>query len=366
MTELEIALENSPDRLEFVIGRYIKLTKYPNVYRGTCPFHEGGKPSLLIWPKKQVFQCKNPKCIASYEAYYRPLILADFLELIDKIGLQPLEDEKNNKPVNLQTKQINQSQDKTGQAIQMPMFEHKSPRFIQISFSMIETFQLCPLKFKSIYIDKQRIEQTSDYRLIGSSIHNTLKEFFELSPLQRTANTMQEKLSKKWVNLPNKEDNGYWFNWTSNLLSAFCLSEDMSVRIVSLESTFKCYLDGFVLFGRLDRIDQLDEGNYEVIDYKTLKNEPENEDEASELLQSVFLYYGAQGITGYFPSKISYLHVDKGKRISFVPNEDKMQKKMQYIKNLFEELEQREEFPAQINAYCSACKLNGKCPATSS
>ena len=382
--------ESERDSLETHIRKYVILEQYNHgddiFYVGRCPFHvhdEKGNPlPFHVDPKNQRFRCLKPGCVANIDYQEESLHIEDFLKLVEQYGLQPLPPEQaqyfiiqrtpkqianeesgilstknkeNDTPDNI-TEQLEDEQEE-----QLFLFGNEEASYPRVSFSMLENYQLCPLKYKHIYIDKEKIELSSDNRRIGTSIHNTLKEFYALSIQERTDDRLIKLFRQKWSTL--ESDNSRWYEELYTMLSSF-IAEDTKPNPIKLEEGFNYRKDKIVLFGRIDRIDQLQDGSYEVIDYKVLKHEPKNETEAANLLQSAFLYYGAKDVVGTFPSKISFFHVDTGIKTSFSPNEEDMQARFNDIKDMLEKIKLSTKFIATRNKYCSACKLFGKCPAT--
>ena len=387
------SVESEKKALEIIIRQYVRLEECGEgeglYYMGPCPFHkDDGKSNprpLQVNPQKQTFFCWTRGCVAERRPPSVPLSVDDFQRLAIRHSLQPLPtnqtqiiSEKTNRisrpnvePRTLHIEEMSTLTDTTevfkGEeqiAHQLLLFTEKGVLFPGISYSMLENYQLCPLKFKHLYINHENIGLATNQRLIGTSIHNTLREFYHLPPQERNESLLHDLLDKNWNNLRSGEENEYWHDKAYSMFDTFSESEDLALFPVSLEEGFNYLKDGISLIGRVDRIDQEPSGEYEVIDYKTLKREPENEAEAKGLLQSVFLYYGTYDIVGQFPHKVTYLHVQNGKRVSFLPNFEDMEIKFLEVKKMVEEINQLKDFIATKNQYCSACKLFGKCPAT--
>lgn len=323
------------ETLETIISHYIILKKYKNSYSGLCPFHKGSKPSLIVWPKAQVFSCRVPGCIANAQERKKQLGKSDFMKLV----------EENNIPM-------------IGE--QIILIPKESKRVKRVSFSMLESFQLCPLNFKLIYLDKENIEKSTFNRQLGLSIHSTLRDFYRLSLESRSQSAMNSLLKKNWQ-VKNDTD-AYWFDKAREMILPFA---DNSINFETItEEHFNYKVENIILTGFVDRIDKLPPNIYEVIDYKVLKKEPINESDAAESMQSIFLYFGSYSIVNEYPQKITYFHIQDGREVSFIPNHKSMLNKLAMIIDIVEEINKTKDFIAQKNKYCSACKLYKKCPAT--
>jgi hypothetical protein len=366
--------------LENEISKYVYLEKHvidnDVFFVGACPFHPkqtiDNLQSLYVDPQKQNFRCFKRGCIANNSYSNKRWGVEEFLKLVEEYSLQPVLQ-------NLQTFQpIVQGQEapeekepfsdkdtdteKIDVENQLPLFDGDGILLHRVSYSMLENYQLCPLKYKHIYIDKENLEMVSDRRRIGTSVHNTLKEFYSLPVQERTYEGLSHIFQKNWSVL--QSDNLRFFNEYYSMMKSLIETESYHSFTVKLETAFSFSRENLNLFGRIDRIDRLEGGGYEVVDYKTLKSEPSTENEAKDSLQSIFLYFGTYDIIGELPTRITYLHIEDGRRVSFLPSYNEMEKNFKKIRVMVEKIRGKRHFVATKNAYCSACKLLGKCPAT--
>lgn len=142
-----------------------------------------------------------------------------------------------------------------------------------LSYSQIDTFQNCPLKYKFRYLFK--IPSPSAHAAnFGSSVHNTLNEFYQL--IQKGGKPSLEDLiqlfEKNWI------PSGYESHSHEQarkkegveILQRYFEKECNPCKIPAyLEKAFRLKIGPFTFNGRIDRIDKLSDGTYEVIDYKT-------------------------------------------------------------------------------------------------
>lgn len=380
--------QHEEDTLEEVVSKYVILEQHSDegivYFTGHCPFHkndgEGNPFPLYIDASRQTFNCLKRGCIAYRKRPNPPYGIEQFRIFVEQNNIQPLSNVqtptkivKNDRMISsfeeigeLKSEEIivrvsKNSQFEAEYNNQLSLFNSNSDISSRISFSMLENYQLCPLKYKHIYIDKENVELVSDNRRIGTSVHNTLKEFYSLPVEDRTTDRLSVLFKKNWSIL--QLDNLRWFEEVYSYL-IYLVSERSDSVPIRLEAGFNYLKEDIVLFGRVDRIDRYSDGSYEVIDYKVLKHDPQDSIDASHLLQSIFLYYGTYDIVGNFPSKITYLHVQNGQRVSFQPEQEFMQLRFIEMRQLVEKITHSKKFMATKNQYCSACKLFGRCPAT--
>jgi len=349
-----------------VIGRYVQLKRVGKVFQGRCPFHvsdgKGRQQTLVVWPETQTFNCFKPGCKANVKSRRlgRRQGILDFLELIGEIpaGLPPESAQE--------APRVGSSQEQANvpETLALPRMEPK-PMFSRVSYSMLESYQLCPLRFKREYVERKSTEKTTRNRRLGLSIHATLNKFYSLPVQDRTLSRLHQLLGENWQTSPyGIQEDTYWHKRAYEMLEAVYYSEGALANPIALERSFTFHAGDFVVFGRVDRIDRISTDQYEVIDYKVLRGDPGDEREAIDSLQSVCLYFGAYSLLGAFPTRITYLHMDTGVRVSFTPAESRMEDGLSKIKNLVKEMREATDFPATRNRFCSACQLLGHCPAT--
>lgn len=348
------------------IGEYVQLKRAGKVFQGRCPFHvsdgKGRQCTLVVWPDTQTFNCFKPGCKANIKTRkpgHRQGVL-DFLELIEEISAESTPGS------NREVSRVKPSQEHatSAEALTLPLIEPQ-PEFSRISYSMLESYELCPLHFKYTYIEHQHIGRATINQRLGLSIHSTLSKFYGLPIQDRTPSRLHQLLEENWQTSPRDvEEDTYWREQAHEMLEALYQSEGSSANPVALEISFTFHVGDLGVFGRIDRIDELSVSQYEVIDYKVLEDDPKDEQKAIDSLQSVCLYFGTNSLLGVFPTAITFLHVDTGERVSFIPTQDNMEAGLSRIKSLVKDIRAATDFPATRNRFCSACQLFGHCPAT--
>lgn len=144
----------------------------------------------------------------------------------------------------------------------------------QLSYSKLSAFQTCPLKYKFRYFFKIPTPQPHAANF-GSSIHNTVNVFYaeikEGKPVD--LDRLKTLYEEHWIGggYESKGHEAARKKMGLQVLERFYAKEEESnfKPPAFLERAFRLKLGGVVFSGRIDRIDRLDDGTYEVIDYKT-------------------------------------------------------------------------------------------------
>lgn len=193
---------------------------------------------------------------------------------------------------------------------------------MRISYSSLENFQNCPLKYKYSEIDKIKEPKTKE-AVFGSYIHRVLKWFYEQDPHFPTLEGLLEYYYNHWpassypfkktiegkkiITTENKKEEE--FLWQDEQEEKDYFQEGIRILeeyykknippktiILDLETKFETVIDEkpnepggkHILTGIIDRIDKLPDGTIEIIDYKTTKRMPSQNEVDANLQLSIY------------------------------------------------------------------------------
>ena len=138
----------------------------------------------------------------------------------------------------------------------------------ELNFSKIKTYRECPLAYKLKYIDGKK-EGLTPSSSLGVSLHRTLEAYHSQS------NDPSELLSYYddcWMGAgyKNAGEQMEWYLKGQKMLETYQEREyERKTTVDSTEREFIFQAGEWTLRGKIDRIDKLPDGSWEVIDYKT-------------------------------------------------------------------------------------------------
>lgn len=156
------------------------------------------------------------------------------------------------------------------------------------SYSRIDVFQKCPMKFMFKYINKYKTKSSSVALEIGTLCHEILEKKFEY--LRDGKSVQYKKLQKEFL-LKIKEINyGLEYIEKINIFSKRILKkEDLGEwMVLDVEQDINFKFNGYDMIAKIDRIDVNKNGDFRVIDYKTNKDLYEDKDLKTPLQMYIY------------------------------------------------------------------------------
>ena len=251
---------------------------------------------------------------------------------------------------------------------------------MRTSYSALETFKTCPLKYKYQEIDRIKTPKNVE-AVFGSAVHSALKFMFQKSPLYPSLDQTLDAFRDSWdarkatVEFARLEDEQAYVKLGMSLLDRFYKQNPpWNFNAVELETRFETEIEDkrtsekHILTGFIDRIDKTDQDTYEIIDYKTSKKMPSQKDLDENLQLSVYHLGLAKKWPHIDPSKVklSLYFLKHREKISTSRNIKQLEDTKNLILKTVREIEKRkkegEDFPPTPTVLCDWCGYRKICP----
>lgn len=245
-----------------------------------------------------------------------------------------------------------------------------------LSYSQIQTFEICPLHYKLRYILKIPTPPSSALSF-GSSVHATLNDFYDLvkkgeKPGEKL---MFELLEKNWIveGYESKVHERESLKRGKKILKDYFKNEfDAKNLPFSLEKMFKVPIrdkkGGVMVGGRIDRVDIVNDKEIEIVDYKTGERVP-SQREADKDMQLTIYALAAVSIKekpfGIKPEnvKLSFYYLDKGEKVTTQRTKEQLEKAKEDILKIKREIE-KSDFKCSGHMFCqNKCEYSLMCRA---
>jgi DNA helicase-2/ATP-dependent DNA helicase PcrA len=254
-----------------------------------------------------------------------------------------------------------------------------------ISYSQLQTFAMCPLHYKLKYILNLPSPPTPALSY-GSSVHNTLRDF-SLLLLQKQKikpETVKELLEKNWIN--------QGFTSKTHELQTYKQAETILIstteqilqekpQTIAVELPFNFWLnqatlpsalpagmqDKVKVGGRIDRVDQREDGKIEIVDYKTGKNVPSERKVKEDLQLSLYALAATEvkdSVLGRDPTDIilTLFYLEENIKLSTTRTREDIEKAKAEILEKVSAI-QTSNFACNHSIFCKTCEYQMLCQA---
>ncbi|MDP8247390.1 MAG: PD-(D/E)XK nuclease family protein [Candidatus Tritonobacter lacicola] len=202
---------------------------------------------------------------------------------------------------------------------------------MRLSYGKINTFENCPLKYKLAYVDQVPVEKKESSALnFYQSIHDTLETFHKMGthPIP-SLEQFRSIYDRHWKpgGYPDEATEQMEKKLGWGILEKFhgtFTDEKPDVKYLSQSIRWQITPD-LTVSSRIDRIDRLEDGRFELINYKTGKNVP-TEEELKSNLQAIILFRGANTHKRYLDNvaKVSFYFLRSNTKVSATPGKEEI------------------------------------------
>jgi RecB family exonuclease len=152
-----------------------------------------------------------------------------------------------------------------------------------LSPSKITTYLACPVKFKWTYLDARGrwYLRSKSYYSFGTSLHRALERFHDSGDVGvQTTNEAVAALEESWIDAGYRsaDEAAEALSEGREIVSRYVADQlliNRSSRTLFTERQMRVAMPSFDLVGRVDRLDEHEDGTLEIVDYKSGRAEVE-------------------------------------------------------------------------------------------
>ena len=233
-----------------------------------------------------------------------------------------------------------------------------------LSPNAVQSYSTCPMKFK-LERDWKIPGEAAAAMQYGFAIHTVLRNYYdpathakELS-VEDAVQAFKHEFGKGYIDDPVQRKI-YEERGEDQLRTLLMASPRGSAKVIAIEHKFSFRLGQREIKGRIDRIDQLEDGAVRVIDYKT--GAPKDRKFAEESLQ-LSVYAMAVAQMNLAPRELVVMNVqDNSEAVA-----GRTPKQIETAREKIEDVAQgiaRGEFGPKPGQHCRWCDYRNLCPAT--
>ena len=235
-------------------------------------------------------------------------------------------------------------------------------RGLMLSASDIDTYRICPLKYKFARVFRIPQEPTIHQRF-GIALHQVLERFHSDGGGGDLASLM-ELFEASWrrSGFGDSDDELQFRERAVAALERYwVLDRQAESKPVWFERSFAFRLGPHLLRGRVDRVDRHPDGSYELIDYKTGK--AKSAQDLREDVQLSLYQMGARESWKLETSAQSYFYVLTGEKVPVKHSEEELDRVKATVNEIAGGILKQEFEPTPSPEICSFCDYRIVCPA---
>ncbi len=239
----------------------------------------------------------------------------------------------------------------------------------QFSYSQLETYNMCPLKYKYQYVLKIPTSPGAA-AAFGSTIHVVLQKFYEgfMQDKSYGLNHLNNLLEVHWdpAGYSSQRHAKRMKEEAKDMLEQFFKKYHVpDLDVLNLEKFFKIRVDDKTfLSGKIDRVDQKADGKIEIIDYKTGKMPKEKELQKSLQLSIYALAATDEGLYKKEIDKVdlTFYYLQDMQKVTMNRTLEDLSSVQSQVNEITSKINSG-EFPANVGPWCEFCDFRMICEA---
>lgn len=249
-----------------------------------------------------------------------------------------------------------------------PRVDEAEPSPIRLSFSRVDTYLTCPLKYRYAYVDRLPQEPSPDLSW-GSSVHAALEAWWdrklaEPPPLEVLFQALYDNWDDTGFEGMAREEKLKWYTRAREVLSRhYERHAPTYVPAVACEQGFALDLGaGVEVTGVIDHVARIGSGGVGVVDWKTNRRAKPRK-QVAESLQLAIYWLAAVELWGHEPDWVAFDFVVPGIRVAVGREELDTDGAVATIHRVADEIRSATSFAPTPSRLCGWCDYRGLCPA---
>lgn len=245
----------------------------------------------------------------------------------------------------------------------------KLPNSLFLSYTQLDTYKLCPLRYRYQYILK--VPSTTHHSAsFGTSIHQSLQLFYQHFKSDQTLgiDALLNYYKMSWIPigyLSRSHENKVKKEGEAMLRAFYDKHHTKEVRILDLERLFRIKINDTVfLTGKIDRVDTHPDGSIEIIDYKT-GNKPDEKEIQNTIQLSIYLMAaGEKGLYDKSPDQVTltFYYLKDNSKVSLTKSASDVMKVRELVQEIVGQISDQ-KFAPKVGKWCDFCQYKMICDA---
>jgi len=172
-------------------------------------------------------------------------------------------------------------------------------------------------------------EKTSPNPLLGK----------EGASLDKLLQIYQELWIGDWFQ--NKKQKEEYYKKGKDILKEFYAKHEGNwPKVIGLEQSFKLRIGGHLIYGKIDRIDDLGSSGAQIVDYKTGQVKDENKITNDQKYQLLLYQLAAEEVLKKKPANLQFYYLENNSEINFLGEQKDIEKMQQWVIDTIKKIEE--------------------------
>lgn len=253
--------------------------------------------------------------------------------------------------------------------------EDKSSKF---SPSKLSVYQNCPRRYQYRYVDKISRQRKTPETVVGVAVHSAFEELYELArggkvmPLADALAAYEREFAEGWDGAVVEKDERFAKDdWRKVGADCVRLYHEAHApfdadRTVAIEKRvgFPITVDGreYRIEGFVDRLALAKDGAFEIVDYKTAKNLPNQEHADADWQLALYELAVRREWPDAKEVRLKWHYVRHGKTLVSVRDEAARARMLADVTALVSRIKHDHEFKTNKTVLCDWCEYKDLCP----
>lgn len=240
--------------------------------------------------------------------------------------------------------------------------------------SKLLTWLDCPRRYRMAYLDRPRpvARPQRAHTSFGVAVHNALRDFWDLAPVDRTPSAAARLVRGAWIDLGfrDPEQSARWRERAQTQVASYLRGVDPHAAPLGIERTVALKTGSLALRGRIDRLDERD-GELVVVDYKTSRATPDADEARTSLPLALYAVAAARMFRRQCV-RVELHHVPSGEVAVHEHTPESLQRKVAEAESIASDLRRADadhrqvgvesrHFAPRTSALCTWCDFRAHC-----
>ena len=253
----------------------------------------------------------------------------------------------------------------------------------KFSFTQLKAYETCPYQYRFAHLLRVPVKGTH-VTSFGKTMHVTLQRFFQEMQVRKESiqdtlfpNATAEEQKIGVTHIPTLEEllRLYEISWIDEWYPTRKIAEEYKKRgkesltafyrkyeknwpnALYIEKKFTLQLGKYRLKGAIDRVDEGEGGQIEIIDYKT---SPAPKTEKKEIEQLMIYVLALKEVMHKTPTKVSFYYLNDNIQYAYEVTEQRLQAVQQWVEKIIERINMHDYTPTP-GFHCRFCDFRDIC-----